>query len=426
MHAVRNEINENYIFPLGELHVIFAYLKVIGKYIENSGLDQLFVEANIYGPTTLHQILKGKHMKRAVEAYMCLYLSIFKLYIAAFVEHIPALDDTILPEAKVHSLYVSENISSKTKVEDHHQQMMQILANENYMEKVRTFENTLAGQAKFLHNFMKMYEILLQFTRASRQGVWELHLSSLHEITQYFFAHDQINYARLAPLYLTEMYNLKTFDKQTWDYLSSGHFTVNKNTNQCSFSSICVDHALEQENISLKIQGGIIGLTNNRPALNRFTLNTPELSEICKSLYKINGLDKHQSTKHYQLIGGTNKIIYKNVKKLDDTFATFDTYYNSQCLHVVTKAVIAETNANDIFYHGKEGQIIYDKFVMERIEGDKSVWSPIKLRRLKTFNANAKTLSTTVQNKVVSLKEDKSLFQRFLVVSQKRKETDLP
>ena len=74
--------------------------------------------------------------------------------------------------------------------------------------------------------------------------------------------------------------------------------------------------------------------------------------------------------------------------------------------------MVAETNANDIFYHGKEGQIIYDKFVMERIDG-KSVWSPIKLRRLKTFNANAKTLSTTVQNKVVSLKEDKSLFQRF-------------
>ena len=265
-----------------------------------------------------------------------------------------------MPEAKVHSLYVSENISSKTKVEDHHQQMMQILANENYMEKVRTFENTLAGQAKFLHNFMKMYEILLQFIRASRQGVWELHLSSLHEMTKYFFAHDQINYARLAPLYLAEMYNLKTFDKQTWDYLSSGHFTVNKNTNQCSFSSIGVDHALEQENRSLKVRGGIIGLTKNIPALNRFTLSTPELSEICKSFYEINGLDKHQSTKHYQLTGGTNKRINKNVKKLDDTLATFDIYFdNSQCLHnVVTKAAVAETNANDIFYHGKEGQII--------------------------------------------------------------------
>ena len=141
-------------------------------------------------------------------------VSVHFLYIVAFVEHTPALDDTILPEAKVHSLNVSENISSKTKVEDHHQQMMQILANKNYMEKVRTFENTLAGQAKFLHNFMKMYEILLQFIRASRQGVWELHLSSLHEMTKYFFAHDQINYVRLAPLYLAEMYNLKTFDRQ--------------------------------------------------------------------------------------------------------------------------------------------------------------------------------------------------------------------
>ena len=88
--------------------------------------------------------------------------------------------------------------------------------------------------------------------------------------------------------------------------------------------------------------------------------------------------------------------------------------------------MVAETNANYIFYLGKEGQIICDKFVMERIEGDKSVWSPIKLRRLNTFNTNAKTFSITVQNKVVLLKEDKSLFQSFLVVSQKRKETDLP
>ena len=30
-----------------------------------------------------------------------------------------------------------------------------------------------------------------------------------------------------------------------------------------------------------------------------------------------------------------------------------------------------------------------------------------------------------MQNKVISLKEDKSLFQRFLIVSQKRKDTDL-
>ena len=36
----------------------------MGKYIENSGLDQVFIESSIYGPTTLNQIVQGKHMKR--------------------------------------------------------------------------------------------------------------------------------------------------------------------------------------------------------------------------------------------------------------------------------------------------------------------------------------------------------------------------
>lgn len=39
------EIKDNYVFRLGELHTVFAMLKVLGKYIESSGLDTLFVEA---------------------------------------------------------------------------------------------------------------------------------------------------------------------------------------------------------------------------------------------------------------------------------------------------------------------------------------------------------------------------------------------
>ena len=63
-------INSNFVFRLGELHVVFAFLKVVGKYIENSGLDQVFIESGVYGPPTLNQILQGKHMKRSIEAYM--------------------------------------------------------------------------------------------------------------------------------------------------------------------------------------------------------------------------------------------------------------------------------------------------------------------------------------------------------------------
>ena len=56
------DIRNNYIFRLGELHIVFAMIKVLGKYIENIGLDRLFIESGIYGETTLGQIINGKHM----------------------------------------------------------------------------------------------------------------------------------------------------------------------------------------------------------------------------------------------------------------------------------------------------------------------------------------------------------------------------
>lgn len=74
------DIKKNFIVRLGELHTVFAFLKVIGKYIQGSGVDQVLVKAGIYGITTLGQILEGKHMKRAMEAHMVISLSLCTIY----------------------------------------------------------------------------------------------------------------------------------------------------------------------------------------------------------------------------------------------------------------------------------------------------------------------------------------------------------
>ena len=60
----KNEIMEGFIFRMGKLHVVFTVLKVLGKIINNSGLDLSFEEAGIYGPATLCQIKEGKHLYR--------------------------------------------------------------------------------------------------------------------------------------------------------------------------------------------------------------------------------------------------------------------------------------------------------------------------------------------------------------------------
>ena len=41
----RNDIKDSFVFRMGELHVVFCVLKVIGKLIDGSGLDHVFNEA---------------------------------------------------------------------------------------------------------------------------------------------------------------------------------------------------------------------------------------------------------------------------------------------------------------------------------------------------------------------------------------------
>ena len=66
---------------------------------------------------------------------------------------------------------------------------------------------------------MKMFEKLLLFIRSSRQSIWNLHLSSLCELTKYFFAFDLQNYARLTPVYIAQMSSLKVSDPEAWTFL---------------------------------------------------------------------------------------------------------------------------------------------------------------------------------------------------------------
>ena len=36
------------------------------------------------------------------------------------------------------------------------------------------------------------------------------------------------NYARMAPAYLSQMYELKVKDSETWEFFMNGYFSVNK------------------------------------------------------------------------------------------------------------------------------------------------------------------------------------------------------
>jgi len=155
-----------------------------------------------------------------------------------------------------------------------HQNMLATLEYQKVLETIAEFDDEKEAQSpffKFVQRYMRMVLLIYTFIRATRDGLWELHLASLDALCKYFFAHDKQKYARLVSLYLAEITALQVTDPDqdhrsqiTDQEFMDGNFSVNKN--QIPFCAIGVDHALEHVNHTMKVTGGLVGITQNASA----------------------------------------------------------------------------------------------------------------------------------------------------------------
>ena len=88
-------------------------------------------------------------------------------------------------EDKLYLLESESKDFSNIKLRPQHDDLIEKVTEEKIFQSFQQFEDRLNNQLKFLNNYMKMYEVLLLFTRATHQGNWNLHLSSLKLIQLY-------------------------------------------------------------------------------------------------------------------------------------------------------------------------------------------------------------------------------------------------
>lgn len=68
------------MFRPRELHITFAMLKVIGRYIGYIGIYRLYIEVGLYGHTTIGQIIYDKHQKVHRSIYDNVFGFVFKFF----------------------------------------------------------------------------------------------------------------------------------------------------------------------------------------------------------------------------------------------------------------------------------------------------------------------------------------------------------
>ena len=311
-----------------------------------------------------------------------------------------------LREGIINGITAIENYKqSKGRLIENHQKLIELISSIDFITLQTEFDEQLNNQAKFLRNYMSLFETLLLFLRASRQQNWELHLVSLHNLCKYFFAFDMINYARLTPVYIAKMLSLKDEDPETWNMFNSGNFSVNKTL--IPFSAIGVDHAIEQENRAVKVLGGIKGIANNQKALDEYFLTVSEMGNIIEDFCEVFNIHSEtpKRTQHYQLTGSKNQRINDNVKKMSEVFASHEVNFeNSDVLYnVLTKKVLPDNLAKEFLEIEKEGQCLYEQFIEERIVGSKCIWDSITKRKLPTFVNNKKIVTVKIRNQLINI-----------------------
>ena len=140
---------------------------------------------------------------------------------------------------------------------------------------------------------MKMVEILLNFIRANREGNWNLHLQSFAEMLPRMTVNDHTNYARWGTIYLAEMKSLGTSHQE----FMNGNFVVRHGKGR--FNQVPIDQATKWQNRICEISNGIIGITRNDTARDKFCITWVERSYIShstKCLLDVENKDKGQMT----------------------------------------------------------------------------------------------------------------------------------
>ena len=98
-----------------------------------------------------------------------------------------------------------------------------------------------------------------------------------------------VNYARMTPKYLSQMFTMQQNDEVTRKLMMDGYLSVNKS--KLPFTAIGSDHDLEQEKRKLKVMGAIKRIANSQKILDNYFLTAGKISNIVTKFFETFKID---------------------------------------------------------------------------------------------------------------------------------------
>ena len=417
----RPDLRNHFNLRLGELHVVKAHLLAIGSFITGSGYDLVWNEAGVYGPTTTKAILNASHIKRGIQAHEDNLIALTQLMTEKIYEETPVLESQI------------QRVCDGFSVGDREQcrKVQKELKSLHFESQVKAFVDSRMGnsKARFAVKYMDMIRRGQNYVFATRNRDWIGHLEASEDLCKDLFSQDRIKYMRMTPLYIRSQFALQETDPETWNALASGDFCVNKT--DLPFVSIGVDHAGEQVNNTLNVDGGITGIASNQNARDRYCFTAPIIARMVGELADYLCMSSNSGrSKHHQLIPSE---VRKQADRVDKIKATIKRHRNPfaeesdmQLCNIVTGKVVPVEFTEGIINADVEGQKLYRDFVETRLEKQTTgLWERVSRNNLPSFaKPDPKVKKTGGKESADYLKQEKDMLGRFLVISRSSRSID--
>ena len=159
-------------------------------------------------------------------------------------------------------------------------------------------------------------------------------------------------------------------------YSCNSYISVTKSSNP--FVSIGADHACEQINKMMKIHSGLIGISTNANARQRFFMAAPELSCLSKNFKSQLNMDTDRSAEHHELGPSVVKRAHRAVHKIKAAILSHGNPFTAEgnkLYNIITHAYIPDEYVPQILNADITGQKLYEDYVAERISGEVSIWA---------------------------------------------------
>uniref|UniRef100_UPI00358F05C7 uncharacterized protein n=1 Tax=Myxine glutinosa TaxID=7769 RepID=UPI00358F05C7 len=380
-----------FVVMLGGLHTEMAALKTAGDWLQDSGWTQALVQAEIATAGTADSFLRAAHVSRTRRAHQ---VTVAALHI---LQH------------RAYDIY-NERATAR---------------DEEPLEFEAWCDQRAAACPQFQYwaTVLNLELCILLYIRSLRESNFTLYMDTLPELAAWFAALDHIHYARWLPVHIRDMVGIAEKHPDVAAKFHAGHFTSKKTRH--AFSAISLDQAHEQNNATVKGDGGAVGLTENPSALRRWMVAGPEVARVITEFETSQQLrQRGEHTHHHEQTDSVQKKFVQDVRALTTVIEEMGSPFEEESTDLLvlgTLEILGPAVVDTVRTAVQIGRDQFHSFEKERLaDRSKPLNDVIKRNKLPLFSSIKVKAAQKSKQQVASAKSDSELFSRLYIACQTR------